>query len=145
MWSFSGMYFFLDDHLSMDDHSDSGWVKYSQVPIIKSDSWGQRGVWIHSYHDHPDTRGVWMSKSLGIVKAIYLNKTLLHPRSLTASLPLKNDGWKTFSFPFGIVNFQGRTVKLPASIFFQDQIAFFGFIFWWGGLGDWNPHYKCGL
>ena len=36
----------------------------------------------------------------------------LHPRSLTASLPLKIDGWKTFSFPFGKINFQGRAVKL---------------------------------
>ena len=26
---------------------------------------------------------------------------LRHPRSLTASLPLKNDGWKTIRLPFG--------------------------------------------
>ena len=25
----------------------------------------------------------------------------VHPRSLTASLPLKNGGWNTFAFPFG--------------------------------------------
>ena len=37
----------------------------------------------------------------------------LHPRSLTFS-PLKNDGWKLEEyFPFGMVTFQGRTVKLP--------------------------------
>ena len=45
-----------------------------------------------------------------------LQSFCLHPRSLTASLPLKNDGWKTFAFPLGMVHFQGRAVKLPGSI-----------------------------
>ena len=34
------------------------------------------------------------------------------PQSLAAKAP-ENDGWKTNYFPFGMVIFQGRTVKLP--------------------------------
>ena len=36
----------------------------------------------------------------------------LHPRSLTASLPLKNGGTGRWSIPIGKVTFQGRAVKL---------------------------------
>ena len=38
---------------------------------------------------------------------------VIHSRSLTASLPLKNDDWKLEDyFPFGKGTFQGQTVKL---------------------------------
>ena len=36
--------------------------------------------------------------------------SFLHPRSLTASLPLKNGGWKTILSYWVSVTFQGRIV-----------------------------------
>ncbi len=41
--------------------------------------------------------------------------TWVHHRSLTASSPLKKDGWKMIRLPFGMPFFQGRAVKLPGS------------------------------
>ena len=55
---------------------------------------------------------------------------MLHPRSLTASLPLKNGAWKTFSFPF----WHGK--KLSMSMFnFQGVffLFFFATDFFFGG------------
>ncbi len=66
--------------------------------------------------------------------------TNLHPRSLTASLPPKNGGWKTFAFPIGFgkvrVSFQGRAVKLRGwycvffggGFFFSRQVVLLVFV-----------------
>ena len=47
------------------------------------------------------------------------------------SSPLKNDGWKTI-LPFGMVYFQGRTVKLPGGTYIDIYIyIYLAMLRWW--------------
>ena len=51
------------------------------------------------------------------VKDLYsIAQNELHPQSLTASLALKNDGWKTILSYWISVTLQGRAVKLQEGI-----------------------------
>ena len=89
------------------------------IPTVSYECFPKIGVppkWMVKIVENPikmDDLGVYTTIFGNIhIFCLVARNFAIHPRSLTASFPLKNGGWKTNLSYWGLLTLQGRTVKL---------------------------------